>query len=91
MNEIIINNNEGTLTVPSMQVAENFGKRHSDVVEAIEELKKGVVEKSADLFIESTYVHQQNKQTYKCYDLTRDGFSLMKWIIGKYKDWNRKD
>ena len=32
MNEIIINNNDGTLTVPSTQVAENFGKRHCDVI-----------------------------------------------------------
>lgn len=76
-NQIIINNIGGTLTVPSMQVAENFGKRHCDVIRDIEELKKGVTQNCGDLFIESTYVHPQNKQTYKCYDLTRDGFSLL--------------
>ena len=34
-------------------------------------------EKSADLFIESKYQHPQNKQWYKEYLLTRDGFSLL--------------
>ena len=37
----------------------------------------GVAEKSADLFIESKYQHPQNKQWYKEYLLTRDGFSLL--------------
>ena len=77
MNEIKINNDNGTLTVSSLQVAEDFEKEHRNVVQAIEELKKGVAEKSADLFIESSYQHPQNKQTYKCYNLTRDGFSLL--------------
>lgn len=79
MNEIIINNDEGTLTVLSTEVAKNFGKEHRNVLKAIEELKKGIgdAEKSADLFIENAYVHPQNKQTYKCYNLTRDGFSLL--------------
>ena len=40
MNEIIINNDNGTLTVSSLQVAKDFGKEHYHVVEAIEELKK---------------------------------------------------
>lgn len=46
----------GQLTVSSLQVATNFEKRHSDVIETIETLIKGCAEKSADLFIESTYV-----------------------------------
>ena len=92
MNEITINNDNGTLTVSSLQVAEDFEKEHRNVVQAIEELKKGVAEKSADLFIESSYQHPQNKQTYKCYNLTRDGFSLL--VMGftgkKALEWKLK-
>lgn len=92
MNEIIINNDNGTLTVSSLQVAEDFEKEHRNVVQSIEELKKGVAEKSADLFIESSYQHPQNKQTYKCYNLTRDGFSLL--VMGftgkKALEWKLK-
>ena len=92
MNEIKINNDNGTLTVSSLQVAEDFEKEHRNVVQAIEELKKGVAEKSADLFIESSYQHRQNKQTYKCYNLTRDGFSLL--VMGftgkKALEWKLK-
>ncbi len=92
MNEIKINNDNGTLTVSSLQVAEDFEKEHRNVVQAIEELKKGVAEKSADLFIESSYQHPQNKQTYKCYNLTRDGFSLL--VMGftgkKALEWKLK-
>ena len=32
MNEITITNNNGSLTVSSVQVAENFGKQHKDVL-----------------------------------------------------------
>ena len=92
MNEIKINNDNGTVTVSSLQVAEDFEKEHRNVVQAIEELKKGVAEKSADLFIESSYQHPQNKQTYKCYNLTRDGFSLL--VMGftgkKALEWKLK-
>ena len=92
MNEIKINNDNGTLTVSSLQVAKDFEKEHRNVVQAIEELKKGVAEKSADLFIESSYQHPQNKQTYKCYNLTRDGFSLL--VMGftgkKALEWKLK-
>ena len=90
--EITINNDNGTLTVSSLQVAKDFGKEHYHVVEAIEELKKECPENSGDLFIESSYQHPQNKQTYKCYNLTRDGFSLL--VMGftgkKALEWKLK-
>lgn len=75
MNEIIINNNEGTLTVPSMQVAENFGKRHSDVVEAIEELKRGLRKIRRPIY--RKYLRSPTKQADLQIDLTHDGFSLL--------------
>lgn len=78
MNEIVITNTNGELTTSSLGIAEKFRKQHKHVIDAIEELKKGVAEISADpMFIESAYQHPQNKQWYKCYELTRDGFSLL--------------
>ncbi len=92
MNEITITNKDGKLIVSSLQVAHDFGKQHKHMLEIIEELKKGVAEKSADLFIEKTYQHPQNKQWYKCYDITRDGFSLL--VMGftgkKALEWKLK-
>lgn len=90
MNEIIIKNSGGTLTVPSMQVAENFGKEHRNVLQAIESIK---AENSAvtPMFIESTYQAGTGKN-YKCYELTRDGFSLL--VMGftgkKALEWKLK-
>ncbi|MBK4840640.1 rha family phage regulatory protein [Enterococcus faecium] len=44
---------------------------------AIDELKEGVAENWADLFWEDTYVHPQNKQSYRIIYMNRDGFSLL--------------
>lgn len=77
MNEIIINNDEGTLTVLSTEVAENFGKRHCDVIRDIESIKgETSTQNCVDLFIKSTYIDSCGRQQ-KCYNLTRDGFSLL--------------
>lgn len=90
MNEILITNTNGQLTVSSLQIAENFEKRPADVHEAIENLtaENSVVK---NLFIESTYVNERGRQ-YKCYELTRDGFSLL--VMGftgkKALEWKLK-
>ncbi|MDE5620334.1 MAG: Rha family transcriptional regulator [Ruminococcus sp.] len=75
MNQITINNSNGKLTVSSLQVAKDFGKQHKHVLEAIENIK---AENSAvtKMFIESAYKAGTGK-TYKCYEITRDGFSLL--------------
>lgn len=83
---------KGQIVVSSREVANNFEKQHKHVLECIENLKEGVAEKSADLFIESKYQHPQNKQYYKEYLLTRDGFSLL--VMGftgqKALEWKLK-
>lgn len=83
---------EGQPVVSSREVANNFEKKHKHVLECIENLKEGVAEKSADLFIESKYQHPQNKQWYKEYLLTRDGFSLlvMGFTGAKALEWKLK-
>lgn len=70
-------NQNGQVVVSSRQIANDFGKEHRNVLQSIEEIKKGVAEKSADLFITSQYKHKQNKQWYKEYLMTRDGFTLL--------------
>lgn len=90
MNEIIINNFNGNLTVSSLQVANDFEKQHKDVIRAIENLKAQNYALSK-MFIESTYTAGTGKQ-YKCYELTRDGFSLL--VMGftgkKSLEWKLK-
>ena len=51
--QIVIENNQPITT--SRNVAENFGKQHKHVLEAIDELTKGLAENSANLFYESEY------------------------------------
>lgn len=76
MNNLVVMKNQQAVTT-SLQVAEVFGKSHRHVLEAIDELKKGVAENWADLFYEDTYVHPQNKQTYRQVIMNRDGFTLL--------------
>lgn len=90
MNEIVITNTNGQLTTSSLGVARDFEKEHRNVVQSIENL---TAENSAvkNLFIESTYVNERGRQ-YKCYELTRDGFSLL--VMGftgkKALEWKLK-
>ena len=90
INTIEINNENGVLTVSSLQIAENFEKEHRNVVQSIENL---TAENSAvkNLFIESTYINERGR-SYKSYDITRDGFSLL--VMGftgkKALEWKLK-
>lgn len=63
------------LLVSSLEVAENFGKRHTHILGTI---KNMTAENSAlqSLFYESTYTSKQNKQL-PMYLMNRDGFSLL--------------
>ncbi len=101
MNEIIINNLNGELTVSSLQIARDFGKRHDHVIRDIENIipqiwgmtKDIKAENSAltKMFIETTYTAGTGKP-YKRYDITRDGFSLL--VMGftgkKSLEWKLK-
>lgn len=76
-NLVQIKNKEVVTT--SRQVADVFEKKHKVVLEAIDILKGdiGVAEKWANLFCETTYIHEQNKQEYRQYLINRDGFTLL--------------
>ena len=75
MENLITKTEDGKLVVSSRRVADDFKKRHSDVIEKIQQLIKA--EKSAmSMLIESSYKAGTGKN-YKEYLLTRDGFSLL--------------
>ncbi|MCD3196039.1 Rha family transcriptional regulator [Clostridium botulinum C] len=72
--------NEGKVAVVSSRViAKNFKKRPSEINRKIEDLINDLegVQNCTTLFIETKYQHLQNKQWYKEYLLTKDGFSLL--------------
>lgn len=62
----------------SRMVAKVFEKKHQHVLRDIDDIKKsGGVQNWTDLFYETTYIHEQNKQEYRMYLMNRDGFSLL--------------
>lgn len=79
MNLINIINNDGVLVVNSREVAENFSRKHERILKEIEYIKKqiGETENWKRFFIESIYEDQNDKQIYKEYLLTHDGFNLL--------------
>ncbi len=78
MNNLInIKNLDGDLVVSSREVAENFEKRHDHVLRDLDDLQKGVTQNWGDLFYETTYIHEQNKQEYREVLMNRDGFTLL--------------
>lgn len=76
MNQLVFKNNNQVVT-SSRNIARDFNKKHKDVLEAIDSIIKGVAEKSATLFFETTYIHEQNKQEYRQFLMNRDGFTLL--------------
>ena len=95
MTEIILSQNNGNVTADSRMVAEHFEKDHRHILVAIENIKVGmpkIGQTPSDYFIPTTYTHEQNGQTYKNYQLTRDGFSLlvMGFTGSKALEWKLK-
>ncbi|MBS5886540.1 Rha family transcriptional regulator [Clostridium sp.] len=96
MNKIVnILNQEGQLVVTSRQISEDFKKRNSHVVEAIENKIKSLTAENSEveiekLFIPTTYIHNGNE--YKEYLLTRDGFTfiVMGFTGAKADAWKLK-
>lgn len=76
MQELVVLENEQVVTT-SRNVAGNFDKRHDNVLKDIDELIEGAPQNLGDLFYETTYTHPQNKQQYREYYMTKDGFTLL--------------
>lgn len=74
---INIQNEDGQMVVSSREVAENFGKRHADILRDIENLlKNDSTQNCVQYFIQSEYKDASGKVN-KEYMLPRDGFSLL--------------
>jgi len=77
MSNLVFVNNDQVVTT-SRNIARDFDKGHREVLRAIDNIVSGgVVQNSASLFHETTYVHEQNKQEYRQYLMNRDGFTLL--------------
>lgn len=76
---MLIENKNNQAVTTSLKVAETFEKKNKHILEAIDQLlKDGVAENSAGpLFMEGTYKHPQNHQTYRMYYMNKDGFTLL--------------
>lgn len=91
-NLINITNEKGNLIVSSREIARNFEKEHKGVLRDLDNLKEGVAQNWADLFHETTYIHEQNKQEYREVLMNRDGFTLlaMGFTGSKALEWKLK-
>lgn len=93
MNELVYLKNEQALT-DSLMVAEMFGKEHTKVIRAIENIIGGLPKNgdTPQLFIKTWYKHPQNGERYSKYLMNRDGFSLL--VMGftgkKALEWKLK-
>lgn len=78
MNELVYLKNDEAVC-DSLQVAEKFGKQHSKVIRAIENLLEGIAKngETPQMFWKSFYIEEQNGQRYPKYIMNRDGFSLL--------------
>ena len=74
-NLVQISNN--IVTTTSKQIADIFGKKHRDIIRAIHNLD---IPKDFRVrnFAQSSFVAEnRSNQQYKCYEITRDGFTLL--------------
>lgn len=93
MHELVLIKNDEEVTT-SLKVAESFGKRHNNVIQAIENLMGGLlkIEDTQQMFKKGRYRHEQNGQYYPMYYMNRDGFSLlvMGFTGNKAMEWKLK-
>lgn len=76
--ELVFKGTNGHALTNSILVAKKFGKDHKHVLESIRSIIKGCAEISADpMFEETTYLNEQNGQTYPMFVMNRDGFTLL--------------
>lgn len=75
-NEIVFSGEDGRPITTSLVIAEIFGKEHSKVMRDIENLSCSNEFRVAN-FGDTSYVHPQNRCTYKMYTMTKDGFTFL--------------
>ena len=90
MSELVTVNGHQVVTT-SRNVAAHFGKRHAHVIEAIENLKTNLAEKSVQYFYEHSYKDASGKENRE-YLMNKKGFALlvMGFTGAKALDWKVK-
>lgn len=76
MEALVTTNCTGQNVTTSLIIAEIFGKRHDNVLRDIENLDCPS-DFNALNFEETPYTNSQNGQTYRAYEITKDGFSFL--------------
>lgn len=79
MNEIVYRGKSNQPLTNSKLVAEVFEKPHDNVLKAIRKMLQGGIVKNDEtpMFEETTYVNEQNKQSYPMFVMNQDGFTLL--------------
>lgn len=79
MNEIVYRGKSNQPLTNSKLVAEVFEKPHDNVLKAIRKILQGGIVKNDEtpMFEETTYVNEQNKQSYPMFVMNQDGFTLL--------------
>ena len=67
---------DGKPVVTSKQVADHFGKQHRQILDIIRRIADSQPDFGRANFCASSYRSSQNKDL-ECFDMTRDGFSLV--------------
>ena len=67
---------DGKPVVTSKQVADHFGKQHRQILDIIRRITESQPDFGRASFSASSYTSEQNK-TLDCFEMTRDGFSLV--------------
>lgn len=75
--------------VSSRDIAQGIGKEHKHVLETIDKILEsgGGRNLGKPMIISSTYIHPQNKQEFREYLLTKDGFTLYMFNIQGHNDF----
>ncbi|NQG30388.1 helix-turn-helix domain-containing protein, partial [Streptococcus suis] len=81
---------DGVPYTTSRMIAEKFNKNHRHVMRDMDEIKKGLPEfgqtPEKPYFIESSYIHEQNKQEYREILINKKGCILYLFNIQGYQD-----
>lgn len=79
MNDLVYRGKDNQPLTNSLLVAETFGKEHRNVLRDIKNLIEGGVLKNEQtpMFEETTYMSEQNKQSYPMFVMNQDGFTLL--------------
>lgn len=77
--QLVFLREDGQALTNSLLVAGKFGKKHDNVLKSIRLILNGGVLKNNEtpMFEESTYINEQNGQTYPMFIMNRDGFTLL--------------